>query len=118
MAGFSLNRLGGNPQFAVRLPDASFDHDIRIETPAYFADIDGYFLKLERRRPRYHLQSCNVREQVDDFFADPIAKVVLLRVGTDIHERQHGNGCNARWDCGADFLRLTLRLWVQPAQGG
>ena len=57
-----------------------------------------------------------MREQVDDFFADPVAKVVLLWIGTNIHERQHGNGCSARWDCGTDLLRLVPQLWIQPAK--
>src|ERR1700730_15333521 len=118
MATFSLTRLGSDPQLVARLPYASFYDHIGIETPTHFADIDGHSLELERRRPRYHLQSRNVREQVDDFFADPVAKVVLLRVGTNIHERQHGNGCNARGDGGVDFQGLVLRLWIQPEKDG
>src|SRR6202171_4383033 len=116
MARFSLTRLGSNPQLVAPLPDASFDDDIRSETAAHFADINGHSLELERRRPRYHFQSWNVREQVDDFFADPVAKVVLLRIRTHIYERQHGNGSSARWDCGTDLLRLVPRRWIQPAK--
>ena len=92
MARFSPNRLHRDPQFFARFPDASFDDDIGIEAPADFADIDGHPLELERRRPRDHLQSCDMRERVDDFFADPVAKVVLLRFWTHVHKWQYGYG--------------------------
>src|ERR1700745_3669967 len=110
MTSLGFTRLGSNPQLFAGLPDASFDNDIRIETPAHFADVYGRSLELERRRSRYHLQSWNVREQIDDFFADPVAEVVLLWIGTNVHERQHGNGCSAR------RLRQLPRLWIQPAK--
>src|ERR1700751_3135418 len=114
MTSLGFTRLGSNPQLFAGLPDASFDNDIRIETPAHFADVYGRSLELERRRSRYHLQSWNVREQIDDFFADPVTEVVLLWIGANVHERQHGNGCSARRDFGADFLRLVPRTGIQP----
>src|ERR1700682_1139265 len=118
MAVFSLTRLGSDPQMVARLPDAPFDSHIRIETAAHFADIHRHSLELECGRPRYHLQSWNVREQVDDLFADPVTKVVLLRIRTHVHERQHGNGCSARLNCGADLLSLVPRVGIQPAKDG
>ena len=117
MARFSLNRLRRDPQFFARFPDASFDDDIGIETPADFADINRYSLELECRRPRDHLQSCDARERVDDFFADAVAKVALLRFWTHVDERQYGHG-RSRLECSADFLARALWLWVQPAKNG
>ena len=81
----------------VAIFDASFDDDIGIEASADFAHIDGRSLELECRRPRDYVQSCNAREPVDDFFADPITKIILLRFRTHVHERQYGNG---RENCG------------------
>src|ERR1700719_1250783 len=44
MSGFSLNCLRSDPQLVTRLPDASFNKEIRVETPADFARIDGHSL--------------------------------------------------------------------------
>src|ERR1700756_7024 len=114
MARFSLTRLGSNPQLVAHLPDASFDNEICIETPTHLADIHGLSLELERRRARDHLQSCYVCEQVDDFFADSVAKVLLVWIRTHVHERQYRDGCNARPNCDADLLRLIPRRCVHP----
>jgi hypothetical protein len=35
MTRFGLNHLGSNPQLFARLPDASFDDEVRAETLAY-----------------------------------------------------------------------------------
>src|SRR5690242_9964518 len=113
MARFSLNGLGSNPQLIACLPDASFNDNICVEAPAHFADIEGHSLELERRCPRDHLQPCNVRERVDDFFADPITEVALLRVRAHVHERQYSNTRSGRLDCTADFLWLASWMCIQ-----
>src|ERR1700758_906177 len=117
MAGFSLDRVCRDSKFSARFPDASFDNDIGIEAPADFANIDRHSLELECRRSRDHLQSCDVRERVYDFFADSVAKIVLLRLRAHVHERQYGNG-RTYLDCSADFLVWLLGLCAQPAKNG
>ena len=115
MARSGMNCLRRDPQLVTRFPHASFDNDIRIKTAAHFADVEGRPLELERRGSRDHLQSCDAGKRVDNFFANPVAKVVLLRFRTHIHEWQNRNGC-ARLDRGADFLGLVARLGIQPAK--
>ena len=95
MTRFGLNRLSSDPQLFARLPDTSFNDEIRAETLAHFTDINVGAFELERRCPRNHIQPRNARERVRDLFTDPVAKVILLWLRTHVHERQHGDRCTA-----------------------
>src|SRR5437899_2664053 len=48
-------------------------------------------LECERRRPGHDLELGQLRERVDELFADAVAQVFLLWGATHVHERQHGN---------------------------
>src|SRR6059058_3189605 len=48
-------------------------------------------LECERRRPGHDLELGQLRERVDELFADAVAQVFLLWGTTHVHERQHGN---------------------------
>src|SRR6202171_5426585 len=116
MAGFSVNCLCSDPQLVARLPDALFNHEIGAEALAYFPDISGDTFELESRRTRNHVQSRNARERVDHFFTDPVAKVVLFRLRTHVHKRQHGNRCTANFDASADSLPVFWWASLQPTE--
>src|SRR5690349_15352229 len=116
MAGFSVNCLCSDPQLVTRLPDAPFNDEIGAEALAYFPDIDGDTFELESRRSRNHVQSRNARERVDHLFTDPVAKVVLFRLRTHVHKRQHGNRCTASFDARVDFLPVFLWASFQPTK--
>src|ERR1700693_1921468 len=114
MTRFSLNRLGSDPQLFARLPHASFDDKIRAETLPYFPDIDVDTLEVKGRCPRNHVQTGYPRKRVRDLFTDPVAKIVLLRLRTHVHERQHCNAYTDWWRCGVNFLTTLYRLGVKP----
>src|SRR5215472_16413885 len=116
MAGFRVDRLGSDPQLHPLFPDASLDHEIGAKALAHFPDINRHTLELESRRPRNHVQSRNARECADNFLTDPVAKIVLLRLWTHVHKRQHGNRCTASLDAGADFFPVLLWPSFQPAE--
>src|SRR5580692_12977670 len=116
MTRFGLNRLGCDPQLFAGLPHASFDDQIRAETLPYFPDIDVGTLEVKGRCPRNHVQTGYPRKRVRDLFTDPVAKIVLLRLRTHVHERQHGNAYTARWRCGANLFAMLCRLGVKPSE--
>src|SRR3954453_23482595 len=116
MARFRLNRLPSDPYLGACFPDASFNDDTSIEASAHVADVHGHSLELERRCPRDHLQPRHVRERVDDLFADPVAKVILLGVRTHVHEWQHGNRRRILSDRGFELFALLGWLCIELAE--
>src|ERR1700745_3188309 len=97
MTRFGLNRLSSNPKLFTGLPHAPFDDKIRPETLPYFPDIDVGTLEVKGRCPRNHVQPRYSRKRVSDLLTNPIAEIVLLRLRTHVHERQHGNVSTAWW---------------------
>src|ERR1700757_2258498 len=116
MTRFGLNRLGADPQLFTCLSHASFDYEIRTETLAHFPDIDGGAFEVKSRCPCNHLQPRDTRKRVDNLFADPVAKVVLLRLRAHVYERQHGNRPMAGWSCGSNLVAMFSRLSVKPSE--
>ena len=78
MTAGGLNRLRSDPQLLAGLSDAAFNDEIRPEPLPYITDIDSDPFELERRCPRNHVKLWQVRERVEDLFADPVAEIVLF----------------------------------------
>ena len=77
---------------------------------AHFPDIKQRTFKLERGCSRDHIQSRDMCQRVYDFFADSIAKILLVWLWTHVEEWQHGNRHTARFDCGSDLFAALMAV--------
>jgi hypothetical protein len=90
-AVIDTHELDRNAQTPVDLPNRPLEHGIHAEFPADLAHVEPLSLELEGRRAGCHPHGPHLGEGARDFLGDPIAEVLVVRIGAQIDERQHSD---------------------------
>ncbi|MGH9794177.1 MAG: hypothetical protein ACRD5G_05340 [Candidatus Acidiferrales bacterium] len=94
-----LNQLGGDAYAVARAPDTALENEIHPQFPADLVRRLRGVLVLHGRGAGDHSEPLRLhpRQLRDHFFGQTVAEEFLLRVGTQVHERHHGQHDFARW---------------------
>ncbi len=101
VAGGDVDELHRDAQPVARLAHAALEQRADAELASDFARIEPRAAKLERGAARRDAQAVDVRERIDQFFRETLAKIVLVAPRTHVGEWQHANGRGARGRLGA-----------------
>jgi hypothetical protein len=108
-----FDQLGGDAQPVTSLADAAAEDGLDLELLADLAHVGARLTDLERRGARRHAQTLDLDQQVDDLLGDPLAEVVLVLLGAEVGEGEHGDGGDLRLPGGARLLLQRLELVAQ-----
>src|SRR5438034_2118200 len=81
---------------------------------ADLSNVLGLALQYERRGAGRDAQRLNPRQSVDDLLGDSVGEVLVIRIGADVHEGQHGDRLRLRGR--TRRRRVELRTRAGPAQ--
>jgi hypothetical protein len=84
-----LNQLRSDPQPVSRYSQAAFQYEVHAQLVCDLANVDPPALKGKRRCPRSHSNTREPGKRVNEIFREPIGKIIVIRAGADIHQRQH-----------------------------
>jgi hypothetical protein len=100
------DQLRRHPDPVALPPDAAFQHVGDIERGADFPQVFVLALEAERRGAARDLQVRDLRELVQQLLGEAVGEILVLRVRTHAHERQHRDGALA----GRRFLDRRVGL--------
>ena len=95
-AGDAVDELGGDPEPVAGPPHAALEHVAHAELPRDLPHVDGAALVDEGRGAGDDGEAAEPAEGGDDVVDDAVAEPVLLRVGAEVGERQHGEARDDR----------------------
>jgi hypothetical protein len=87
-----IHELRRNPQRVPGPPHATGEYVAHTRRPPDLAGTERAPLVLHARGPRRHAKRCDAREVGDDLLREAVAEILVLRLGAEVQERQHGNG--------------------------
>jgi hypothetical protein len=91
-SGGGIDELTIDPHLVSRPADASLQHIAHAQFFGHLPDHDLLSLVKEGRVSGDDTKPGNLGEVCNQVFHQPVAKVFLMRIGTHVHERQHGDG--------------------------
>ena len=74
------------------LRTAPFEHIVHAQFTADLLHVHGAALVCEAGISGDHEQPARARQRCNDLFDDAVAEIILLRVATQVVERQHRDG--------------------------
>src|SRR5688500_11283047 len=101
-----VHELRSDAELAPHLAYAALEHSRDLELPPNLTDVLVLSLEGERRRPGRHTKRLDLAQCVDDLFGHTVGEVFVLRIGTHVRERQHGD----RFCCGYHGGRQRSRV--------
>jgi hypothetical protein len=104
-----IDQLRRNPHPVARPANTPLNHVGDVKRFPDLTDRGALALESEGRRPGRHTETGHTRQGVEQLFADPVAEVLVLRIRTQILERQHGNR-EPRRRRSIRFSRCTLHF--------
>src|SRR5215472_2422909 len=107
-----FHQLGRDAQALARLAQASLDQVLDAELAPDALHVDGLLAILERGVAGHDEKVAMARQLGDDVLGDAVAQILLLRVGVEVGEGQHGD---RRPRCP---LRLPRRILGRGAPSG
>ena len=115
----SVDELRGDPQFGVRPAHAALQDRTHSQLRTDGPDVLGRVFERERGRTRRHAQRGNGAQRVQDLLRHAVAEIPVLRIGAEIHERQHSDRVLRSWRrFHASRGRFRYRGWAGAAQCG
>ena len=92
LVGFGVDELGHDPHPVAHAPHASLQEGRRRQQGADFPQALLALLEHHHRGARNDLERPDLRQLGDDVLGDPVREVLVLRLGAEVQERQHGDG--------------------------
>src|SRR5262245_19620376 len=86
-----VDQLRGDPYSIARLAHAAFEDVARPQLAAEFPDVDRFTFAGKGRVTIDNREPLLARQTGDDVLDNPVGKIRLLGIATDIVERQHNN---------------------------
>src|SRR3984893_3399 len=87
-----LDELSSDAELSAHPAEAAFQHRLHTKGLSDLADVFVAAFERKARRPRRHMQPFDPRQSVQQILAYPVAQILVLLVGTHVHEREHGDG--------------------------
>src|SRR5580704_1966978 len=87
-----LDELGSDAELGAHPAEAAFQHRLHTKCLSDLADVFVAAFERKARRPRRHMQPFDPRQSVQQILGDPVAQKLVLPIGADVHEREHGDG--------------------------
>src|SRR5947208_44807 len=101
-SGFGIDKLTRDTNTVSGLAHATFEYVAHTKLAANLLHVHGPAFVSETRITCDHKQPTKERQRHRDILHDAIGEILLLRVGTEVLERQHGNrGLVGERQCGS-----------------
>jgi hypothetical protein len=95
--GQRVDQLGSDSEAVAGFPDASFEDVAHAEIAANRPHVLLRALQLHRGRSGDDTQRLDLREVRDDLLGEPVAEVLVVRVGAQVCEREDDDRAPIRW---------------------
>src|ERR1700733_9376232 len=109
IAGFDVYQLRVDPKPVAATLHRTFEHIADVQLTPDLLHVDSFALEGERRVARDHERASDARQVRGEALGHAISEIVLLRIATDVREREHYNGqagCRGR-------MRRCVVLFVE-----
>ena len=87
--GLGLDQLRRDAEARAGATDAALEHVANVQLPGDRLEVLVGPLEAHRRGPRNHAQRADTRQVGDHFFGQAVGEELVLRIRTQIAERQH-----------------------------
>ncbi len=101
ISGPGVGQLRGDANAFSRPAHAALQHGSHVERRSDLLDVRFLALEREAGRARGHAQLRHPAQSAQDLLGDAVAEELVLRIGAEVGERQHGDRLVVRCSCGS-----------------